>query len=110
MRTIAILNQYVDSESLDSDDPAHKAKFALMTTREKKWAAYIKQRPGFDWFHYNFFVPISIMGPFIEYGLYLDFINMRGDVSKMRQFANLPAATRRLFESWCCWWVFYSLG
>lgn len=56
------------------------------------------------------FLPFSFIGDFYDYGVFVDFINYRGDVAKMRPFSNFAPAFKRFCESLLCWWVFYQLG
>ena len=56
------------------------------------------------------FAPFSFVGESIEYGIFDDFINYKGDVTKMRKFSNLEPAVRRQMEHLFCFFVFWSLG
>jgi len=78
----------VDGEVLD--DPV---KGKHLTNYERKNAAYVRELPSFkDWFIYNMFTPFAFVGESIEYGIFDDFINMRGDIIKMRPFSNVFSA------------------
>ena len=56
------------------------------------------------------FTPFSFVGESIEYGTFDDFINYRGDITKMRPHSNVFPAVRRQIESIICFSVFYSLS
>lgn len=106
MRTVAIMCNYMDAEVLDDD-----VKGKHLTARERKFAKYLKERPSFeDWCHYNFFLPFSFIGDFYDFGDYVEFINFRGDIAKMRPYSNLLPWLQRWIESTLCWFVFYQLG
>ena len=93
MRTIGVFNQYCDAEHLPGQSKGKSSeKYALMTPRERKYALYLTERPGIDWFHYNFFLPTTFMGPYLEYGLFYDFIHMQGDIAQMRPSSNIMPA------------------
>ena len=85
MRVHMLMCNYVDGEKLD--DP-EKSKH--LTSHEKKYAAYVRELPSFtDWFVYNMFTPFSFIGESFEYGIFDDFINMRGDITKMKPGSNV---------------------
>ena len=76
---------YVDAGKLDDSE---KGKF--LTDHEKKYAVYVRKLPSFaDWFAYNLFTPFSFIGESFEYGIFDDFINMRGDITKMKPGSNV---------------------
>ena len=106
MRTIAFMANYVDAELLDD-----QVKGAQLTDRERHCAKYLRKRPSFeDWCHYNLFLPFSFIGDFYDFVDYVEFINMTGDVSKMRPFSNVVPFLKRWLESLLRWFVFYQLG
>ena len=106
MRVHMFMCNYMDAEILDD---AVKGKHLL--AMERKYAAYVRTLPSFaDWCHYHMFAPFSFIGESIEYGIFDDFINFRGDIKKMRPFANVVPAIRRHMEHLMCFFVFYSLG
>ena len=50
-----------------------------MTSRERRFAKYLKEKPTvIDWIHYNFYVSSSFIGvaSFVEYGFVMDNLNM----------------------------------
>ena len=106
MRVHMFMCNYMDAKILDDSE-----KSKLMTAHERKYASYVRTLPSFaDWCHYHMFAPFSFMGESIEYGIFDDFINFRGDIKKMRPFANVVPAIRRHLEHLMCCFVFYSLG
>ena len=106
MRVHMTMSNFVDAELLD--DPV-KGKY--LTSRERHFAEYLRKVPSFmDWFNYNMFTPFSFIGESIEYGIFDDFINYRGDITKMRPYSNIFPAVRRQIESIICFSVFYSLS
>lgn len=106
MRVHMFMCNYVDGELLD--DPV---KGKHLTTYERKCAAYVRELPPFkDWLTYNMFTPFSFIGESIEYGLFDDYINMRGDITKMRPFSNVFAAVQRNVHSIICIAVYYYLS
>lgn len=106
MRTVAIMCNYVDGEVLDDEE-----KGKHLTSRERKFANHLRERPSFeDWCHYNFFLPFSFIGDFYDFGDYMDFINYRSDVKKMRPFSNVLPWLQRWAESSLCWFIFYQLS
>ena len=97
---------YVDAEVLDDAD-----KGAHLIDRERKYAHFLRKRPRFiDWCHYNFFLPFSFIGDFYNFGDYIEFINLRSDVAKMRPLSNVVPFLQRWVESLICWFIFYQLG
>ena len=97
---------YVDGELLD--DPV-KGKHLI--SYERKYAAYVRELPAYkDWFIFNMFTPFSFVGESIEYGIFDDFINMRGDIIKMRPFSNVMPAIERNIHSIICLTLFYNLS
>ena len=71
----------------------------------------MRELPPFaDWFVFNMFTPFSFIGESIEYGIFDDFINMRGDITKMRPLSNIFPALLRNVHSLICFAVFYYLG
>ena len=106
MRTWMLLANYVDAEYLDD---AEKSKHVFR--RERKYAEYLRQIPSFaDYFHYHMFLPLCFIGDCYEFGTFIDFINMRGDIAKMKLFSNLGAFLLRYIEHLLCWYLFYQLG
>ena len=106
MRVHMFMCNYVDGEVLD--DPE---KGKNLISYERKYAAYVRELPAYkDWFFYNMFTPFSFCGESIEYGVFDDFINMRGDIAKMRPFSNVYSAVQRNTHSIICFAVFYYLG
>ena len=106
MRVQMFMCNYVDAEHLD--DPV-KSKHLI--SYERKFAAYARELPSFyDWASYNLFTPFSFIGESIEYGLYDNFINMRGDIIKMRPHSNVIPAIQRFVHSLICFVVFYYLS
>ena len=88
MRVHMFMANYVDAELLD--DPV-KGKHLI--SYERKYAAYLLELPSYlDWFIYNTFTPFSFIGESLEYGIFDDYINMRGDITKMRPFSNAFSA------------------
>ena len=88
MRVHMFMANYVDAELLD--DPV-KGKHLI--SYERKYAAYLLELPSYlDWFIYNTFTPFSFVGESVEYGIFDDYINMRGDITKMRPFSNAFSA------------------
>ena len=71
----------------------------------------MRELPSYaDWFAYNMFTPFAFCGESIEYGIFYDFINMRGDITKMRPFSNVFSAVQRHIHSLICFAVFYNLS
>lgn len=106
MRVHMFMCNYVDGELLD--DPV-KGKHLI--SYERKYAAYLRELPFYaDWFAYNMFTPFAFCGESIEYGIFDDFINMRGDITKMRPFSNVFSAVQRHIHSLICFAVFYYLS
>ena len=106
MRVHMFMCNYVDGEKLD--DP-EKGKHLI--SYERKFAAYVRELPSFaEWFTYNMFTPFSFIGESIEYGIFDDFINMRGDITKMRPGSNIFSAIQRNTHSIICIAVFYYIS
>jgi hypothetical protein len=65
-----------------------------LTSREKKYA--LQDLPSFfDYCHYMFNLQSAVVGPSFEFRDWNEFINLRGDISKMRPGSNyLPALFR----------------
>ena len=106
MRVQMFMCNYVDGELLDDS-----VKGKHLTASERKYAAYVRELPAYkDWFIYNMFAPFSFIGESVEYGLFDDYINMRGDITKMRPFSNVFTAIQRFVHSIICIAVFYYLS
>ena len=74
-----------------------------MTDREKYYAYQL--RDGIDFFsfiNYFYFLGGSYAGPQVEYKVVDDFLNYRGDVTKVPNFGTFRLAFRRLLESFGC--------
>lgn len=71
-------------------------------------AEVLVEAPSFaDWFHYMMLVTASALyGPSVEYRTYLEFINLRGDYSKMTPFSNFGPAVLRFAQCIVCIGIF----
>jgi len=106
MRIHIFLCNFSDAEILD--DPARGMHLSLL---ERKHAGYLRETPSFaDWFHFNCFTPFTYFGGQCEYSYWIDWVECRGDVTKMQRWANLKPALRRLFDAWLCFGLFYCLN
>jgi len=54
------------------------------------------------------FAPFSFIGESMEFGMYEDFINFKGDVTRMKPLTNVVPAIRRQLEHLVCFSVCYS--
>ena len=80
-----LMCNYVDAEVLDDNE---KGKY--LTSQERKYAAYVRELPSFtNWFVYNMFTPFSFCGDSLEYGIVDDFMNMRGDITKISRSSTI---------------------
>ena len=92
MRIHIFLCNFVDAEVLD--DPKKGMHLSL---HERKHAACLREIPSFaDWFHFNCFTPFTYFGGQCEYSHWIEFVDGRGDVTKMRRFSNILPALKRI--------------
>ena len=89
---------YYDAGIMDD-----KQKSKNMTQRERYYAEPLKQKPSFfSYISYLLFVGGAYAGPQIEYRIIDDFLNYKGDITKMPRYGNLRPAFRRLVECFLC--------
>lgn len=74
---------------------------AKLTSREQQFA--LKQVPSFlDYFGYNFFSSTILVGPFIEFKTFTDWINLRGQYKDTPHLGQLPILGRRFGVALLC--------
>ena len=106
MRIHIFLCNFSDAEILD--DPEKGMHLSLL---ERKHAACLRERPSFaDWFHFNCFTPFTYFGGQCEYSHWIDWVDRRGDVTKMQRWSNLLPALKRMGHAWLCFALFYGLS
>jgi MBOAT, membrane-bound O-acyltransferase family len=72
-----------------------------LTSREQQYA--LKQVPSFvDYFGYNFFSSTVMVGPFIEFKTFTDWINLRGQFKDIPAFGQIPTLMRRFAVACIC--------
>ena len=81
-----------------------KERSKELTERERYHAEALREFPSFaDWCHYHMLMLSSTLGgPPTEYRPYIDFINLRGDVAKMRSYSNFGHAFKRFLSVLAC--------
>ena len=106
MRIHIFLCNFLDAEMLDDPD-----KGMHLSLLERKHAACLRERPTFaDWFHFNCFTPFTYFGGCCEYSHWIEWVECRGDVTKMQRWSNFGPALRRMGQAWLCFTLFYLLN
>ena len=87
-------------DSVILDDPDRGSELGAYERRE---AERFKKLPSFaDWFNYNWYTPLSWIGYYVDYSTFDDFINYRGNITKMSRYSNIiPALSRFIHYHFC---------